>query len=542
MKKNFLFVVAATICFFVVGVVQAAINEPEAVPGEYVIQFEEGMTPQSFQTLGYDLRKNNISPIAVVKVPLVMTSAFVIQELKAQKGIKYIEPNYIYRPNRLPDDPEFHQLWGLKNDGGSDSALEIDIDAEEAWDIQTGNPELVMAVIDTGVDHSFEDLKDNMWVNPNEIPGNGIDDDENGFIDDVHGYDFDGEKGDPMDIQGHGTHCAGVIGGKGNNGIGISGVAWDIKIMAIKFLGFGGGTLENAVKSVDYARQMGADIMSNSWGGGGASDVLREAIERAHAEGILFVAAAGNNRSSNDNVPAYPANYETANVLSVAAIGRRGGLASFSNYGVETVDVAAPGVNIVSSTPRGYRSMSGTSMAAPYVSGIAALLLSQEPELTPEEMITRLKKTSKGIAGLRSRVASGGIVSAYYALLDEVAPVDENDPFYWETVSVSFESEHPYKDEFRESFEVTAPEGATHMSLYFDRFETEERFDKLIISDADGNEIATLSGSLDGSFSPVIPGNKAMLRFVSDRSTNFYGYSLTKVAYRVPGSEEDPEE
>ena len=212
-----------------------------------------------------------------------------------------------------------------------------DIDAPEAWEISTGadGPGIVVAVIDTGIDYTHPDLRDQMWVNPGEIPGNGIDDDGNGVIDDVHGADFANEDGDPLDDQKHGTHCSGTIAGVGDNGLGVAGVAWrGVRLMALKFLrASGSGRASDALRALNYAVAHGARIASNSWGGGASNSALRAAIERAEAAGVLFVAAAGNSGSNNDEDPHYPSSYDVGNVLAVASVTREGNLSSFSCYG-----------------------------------------------------------------------------------------------------------------------------------------------------------------------------------------------------------------
>ena len=239
---------------------------------------------------------------------------------------------------------------------------------------------MVVGVIDTGIDYKHEDLAANIWINPGEIPDNGIDDDNNGYVDDIHGINSITGSGDPMDDHYHGTHCAGIIGAVGDNGKGITGVNWTVKIIGIKFVSGGFGLDSDAVESINYAvglRNRGVNIrvLSNSWGGGGYSQSLLDAINQANTSGILFVAAAGNNSSDNDASLFYPASYDTLNVLAVASTDHNDNLSSFSNYGATTVDIAAPGSSILSTYPNNnYYSTSGTSMATPHVAGAAALL------------------------------------------------------------------------------------------------------------------------------------------------------------------------
>uniref|UniRef100_A0A7S4QRP1 subtilisin n=1 Tax=Alexandrium monilatum TaxID=311494 RepID=A0A7S4QRP1_9DINO len=330
-------------------------------------------------------------------------------------GEKFVMKDLSSPDQRFPNDVNFTSLWGMHE------LLDKDIDAPEAWKKFTGefSAGITVAVIDTGIDYTHEDLRDNIWVNPDEIPGNGIDDDGNGIVDDVHGADFANDDGDPMDDQKHGTHCAGTIAGVGNNGRGVSGVAWHgVRLMALKFLSAsGGGKTADAVKAIDYAAAHGARVASNSWGGGGSNAALRVAIERAEAVGMLFVAAAGNSRSDNDEDPHYPSNYPTDNIIAVASSTSKGKLSSFSCYGATTVDLAAPGSSIYSTTPKNhYQFLSGTSMATPHVTGLAALVWMYRPALSMmqvKDIILSSVETSKALEG---KVLTGGRINARKAL------------------------------------------------------------------------------------------------------------------------------
>jgi len=316
---------------------------------------------------------------------------------------------------KIPDDANFSKLWGMDHFG------DRDIDAVEAWKMFTGDSSrgIVVAVIDTGIDYTHPDLKDRMWVNPNEIPDNGIDDDNNGIVDDVHGADFANSDGDPMDDQMHGTHCSGTIAGSGNNGLGVAGVTWQgVRLMALKFLSAsGGGRTSDAIKALNYAVAMGARLTSNSWGGGGSSSAMRVAIERAERAGMLFVAAAGNEASNNDEVGSYPANYPSSSIISVASTTFKGKLSSFSNYGETMVDVAAPGSQILSSVPNGkYASLSGTSMACPHVSGLAALVWLYRPRLSAHQVKEIILNSAVKQHSLKGSSATEGIINARRAL------------------------------------------------------------------------------------------------------------------------------
>ncbi|MEO6098632.1 MAG: S8 family serine peptidase, partial [Fibrobacteria bacterium] len=288
----------------------------------------------------------------------------------------------------------------------------------EAWDTYTGDQNVIVGIIDTGIDYLHPDLVDNIWTNPGEIPGNGLDDDGNGYIDDVHGYDFANHDSDPMDDHYHGTHCAGTIAGSGNNGQGVAGVAWKAKLAALKFLDAGGfGSLEAAVEAVAYANAMDIPITSNSWSGGGFSQALKDVIDAGGERGFLFVAAAGNASNDNDQFPSYPATYESENIISVAATDSRDEMAFFSSFGATTVDLGAPGVDVYSCAPGGqYQYLSGTSMATPHVSGAAALLKSYNPQLGYAELKAALLAGVDPIPSLNGRVLSNGRLNVAKAL------------------------------------------------------------------------------------------------------------------------------
>lgn len=344
--------------------------------------------------------------------------------LSSNPEIEYIEPNYIISLNKVsapgdeaptPKDASFKKQWGMKN---SASATGEDINALRAWAITRGSKDVKIAVIDTGVDYSHPDLKDQMDVNVAELEGEpGVDDDNNGYIDDAYGYDFANKDGDPQDGHGHGTHCAGVIGAS-HNSIGVAGVMANVKIVGIKFLtDAGSGETIDAIASIDYAIKRGVHVMSNSWGGGDKEQSLEDAIKSAEAAGITFVAAAGNESANNDRTASYPANYDVSNVVSVGSYTSTGAKSSFSNYGVKSVHVTAPGSSILSTYKDGkYTTMSGTSMATPHIAGIVGLMLSAEPNLSPAEIRERLVRTSVKTTKLSTASLSGGRVDAYKAI------------------------------------------------------------------------------------------------------------------------------
>lgn len=524
--------------FATIGFSAFAATEPEAVPGEYIVKMK---TPVSFEKsavnvlsarLGASIK--SVMPehnLVVIKRASFESTKSVLKSVGNNSMVEYVEPNYIYRINKTPNDPMFGQLWGMSNA----KTAGVDISALKAWDIETGNRDIIVASIDTGVNYNHPDLKENMWVNEAEANGKaGIDDDGNGVIDDVYGYNAIDDSGNPLDDHGHGSHTSGTIGARGDDGKGIVGVAWNVRLMGVKFLSANGsGSLEGAIKAIDYATKMGAKIMSNSWGGGGFSQALLESIQRANDAGILFVAAAGNESNNNDSSPTYPATYDVPNVLTVAAVDDEGKMASFSNYGRLKVHVAAPGVNIYSSITGGeYDSWSGTSMATPHVSGIAALVMSHEPNLSAIEVRNRIIATAKPMSSLRGRVRSGGMADAYLALTNVTAPPDENDPANWtNSAAVSASSPHPYESNFNATYTVSVP-GAKQIALYFSKFDTEAKYDVVTIKDSTGKIVDQLSGNLDESYSSVIDGESATIEFTTDNSINKTGFDITKAAWR----------
>ena len=332
--------------------------------------------------------------------------------------LKLAEADYVISLSNTPNDPSYNELYGLHNQGQTGGASDADIDAPEAWAISTGSKSITVGVIDTGIDYNHPDLASNIWINPNEIAGNGIDDDGNGYIDDIHGWDFVNDDNDPMDDNSHGTHCAGTIGAVGNNGTGIVGVCWNVSLAGIKFLsGSGSGYTSDAIASVLYATSVNLDMTSNSWGGGGYSQALKDAIDDAASNNILFIAAAGNSSVDNDSIPHYPSSYDSENVLAVAATDHNDELAWFSCWGATSVDLAAPGVNILSTVPgNGYSSYSGTSMATPHVAG-AAVLKSLAPNLTSEQIIDQLMQSADELSSLDGLMVSGARLNVNKALV-----------------------------------------------------------------------------------------------------------------------------
>ncbi len=321
----------------------------------------------------------------------------------------------------VPNDPMFADQWALNNLGQDGGTKRADLDALKAWATTKGSDEVVVAVLDSGVDFTHSDLRENMWFRPDGVPQ--YVDDELGSFNDRHGFNGTDRIADPMDDNGHGTHCAGIIGAEGDNAIGVSGINQKIKIMPLKFLGRGGfGSTNDAIEAINYAidrKKNGVNIrvISASWGSTSKSRALEDTIRAAGNAGILFVAAAGNNGTNNDHRPHYPSNYDLPNIISVAALDRNDQLAGFSNFGLKTVHIAAPGKDILSTWLKdSYREASGTSMATPYVSGIAALIIASEPTITMKELRARILDSADGLDSLTGRVKAGGRICAANAL------------------------------------------------------------------------------------------------------------------------------
>lgn len=453
MKKNIFGKSALLFLFsFLLSVVFAGAAEAKKidlkndsyVPGQLIIKFKAGQSPDGSFLAGrglksadkilkrYELKSRMKAALEASGEDRLYISEktdasdlrSVLDMLNNDPRVEYAEPNYIIKANVIPNDPSFSSLWGMNNTGQTGGTLDADVDAPEAWNIQTGSASTVIGVIDTGIDYNHSDLAANIWTNPGEIPGNGIDDDSNGFIDDVHGWDFYNNDSNPMDDNGHGTHVAGTIGAVGNNGAGVAGVNWSVKIAALKFLNSSGsGSTVGAINAVNYANMMGFKVTSNSWGGGGFSQALYDAIAAANTNGDLFVAAAGNDGSNNDAVASYPASYDLPNIISVAATDHNDAIAYFSNYGLSSVDIAAPGVNIYSTTPGNtYGTKSGTSMATPHVSGVVGLVLAQFPSLDANGVKARILNGADPIPSLDGKILTGGRLNSYNALEEDSIP------------------------------------------------------------------------------------------------------------------------
>ena len=380
-------------------------------PTRMIVKFKEPEIEQLvFQSLHFKKSVRDLKSIGakVIQIPQGKNNLELLAHLGALKeleGVEYAYPDYKIRIATIPNDSKFGNQWDFHNTGATTSAgkgsIDADIDAPEAWEVSTGSRAVIVGVLDTGMNYDHPDLKENVWNNPGEIgtdssgndkSTNGIDDDGNGFIDDFRGWDFVGNDNDPLDENGHGTHTAGTIGAVGNNGIGVAGINWQVSLVPLQiFDSSGSGDLSGAMAALEYATKMGFPITNNSWGGGEYTAAFEDLLKANRDAGSLFIAAAGNNGSDNDANPFYPASFQVDNVISVAASDNNDRFANFSNFGKNTVHLAAPGVDIFSTYAwLDYYYESGTSMAAPHVAGAAALIKSIWPNLNYRKIKNRI--------------------------------------------------------------------------------------------------------------------------------------------------------
>jgi len=361
--------------------------------------------------------------LAVIDAPKALKHADINASLSKLPGFRFIEPDLAVTAQGLVNDTYFSVEWGLHNTGQSAGTVDADIDAPEAWDITRGDGSVIVGVIDTGVDYNHPDLAGAIFTNSRETDGDGIDNDANGYIDDTRGWDFANNDNNPMDDNGHGTHVAGTIAATGNNGTGVAGVV-NAKILPLKFLdALGSGSISAAIAAINYATKLNQSginirVTNNSWGAGGGSTALYDAIKANGDAGMLFIAAAGNGGAdgvgdNNDTTSNFPSNYALDSIVAVAATDRNDARASFSNYGATTVDLAAPGVAIASTyTGNQYVYLDGTSMASPHVAGAAALAFSYAPGATATQVKAAMLNGTDPIAAMSGTSVSGGRLNA----------------------------------------------------------------------------------------------------------------------------------
>ncbi len=453
MRKG-LYYIGLGLVVFVLSTAFRTQTVPETKSGELLVRFKDVSAVSSVLSRYNAQKLQTIDKLNMLHLRLKPEQDLqsVIAELNKNQNVHYAEPVYIYKATVSPDDPQFGNQWGFQNTGQDGGTAGADVRAVQAWDVTKGSRDVIVGVVDTGIDYTHEDLKDNIFVNPaedawadphNPATGNGVDDDGNGYIDDWKGWNFKDETNNALDDNMHGTHCAGVIGASGNNNTGITGLNWNVQMMPLKFLDqMGYGNSADAVKAIIYAADMNVHVLSNSWGGTGFSQALMDAVRYALDKDVLFVAAAGNGGVDTDVTPEYPACYDVANVISVAASDHNDKRAIWggggggdncgivcssayaalpgSNYGLSTVDLAAPGKEIYSAIPgNGYGNLTGTSMATPFVAGAAALVLAKKPDFIALEVKDRLLSTVDKLSAFDGLIKSGGRLNVAAALADD---------------------------------------------------------------------------------------------------------------------------
>jgi thermitase len=401
--------------------VAASFPRPDGPPAadRLLVKFQPNTTTATDDSLlaatGTSILSAFPDGLTVVETGLSIDPAQALQQFKSSPLVVYAEPDSTLKvadtadtlptvAPSYPTNPAFGQQWGLNSPGN------MDIDAPEAWSVTTGNPSTIVAVIDTGVDLTNPAFAGRLWVNPTASRPRAT----------VFGWNFVSNNGNVQDKNGHGTHVSGILAATGNNGQNVVGVDWHAQIMPLKILdSTGSGSLDAAVSAVYFAADHGARVINASWGSSASDLALADAIRYADQKGVVFVNAAGNDGVNNDIVPTYPGSYRTPNTLVVAATDQNGGLAPFSNYGPQTVDLAAPGVAILSTYPRslgGHATLSGTSMATPFVSGVVSLLAGLHPNWTAEQLVQRVLATTKPLPSLAGKMVTGGIVDAAQAV------------------------------------------------------------------------------------------------------------------------------
>ena len=401
----------------------------QVIPNEVIVRWKLGVTSDERAAVRVQANAQIIREFRFIEAEHLKLADDAISRLQNDPRVEYIEPNQMIRPAIMPNDPRFSEQWSLQNTGQTGGTAGADIDAVPAWSVYTGDSNLLIGVIDSGIDYNHPDLTGNVWTNLGEIPSNGLDDDNNGYVDDIHGYDIVNDDGDPWDDLYHGTHVSGIIAASGNNGVGISGVNWQAKLVGIKiFDKCGFGSVADGVAAFEYALAVGVRLTNNSWGYTGApNQALIDAINACAEAGQICVAAAGNFNQDTDAFPFYPSSYDLPSIISVMATDHNDTKPTFSNYGLVTVDLGAPGVNILSTESSevggGYGIRSGTSMACPHVAGAVALAMGLFPSATSVQIKKFILDGVDALPSLSGKCVTGGRLNLLQSITAPVTSV-----------------------------------------------------------------------------------------------------------------------
>ncbi|MBL6990793.1 MAG: S8 family serine peptidase [Bacteriovoracaceae bacterium] len=541
--------------------------------GEYIVKLVDDphLVTKQYLEETLQLKVSEILPgkshLIVVKVDNSKKKS--LKTIKGHPLVKYIVPNKkIIRKTPKPfmlrnksmftDDDAFAKQWGLINVGqprrsGVKGVEGVDINITKAWEYSAslGVPsEILVAVVDSGINYNHPDLKNNIWVNQLEKNGlAGKDDDQNGYVDDIYGYNFAYKNNDPMDDHGHGTHIAGIIGAQRNNSLGIAGISGNVKMMAIKWLNsHNQGYNSEAIKGVEYAIANGAKIINCSWGEEQEdfvdleNDPLKEVMVRAQQAGVLIVAAAGNEASTNDTAGMLPASYKLDNIISVAAINNGGKLVTpmnnehpeviwGSNYGKNSVHIAAPGYEVLSYAINELEEVDGTSMATPHVTGVASLIWGHDPQISAFEVRRRILTGARHRRSLRKLLITGGMLDAYSALANIDGAIDENDPINWESQVKKLSTPHQYPDNWQHTYKVKIP-NAKKIAVHFVRFSFDSS-DKVIFRDSNMNVLKEkILGTKVDIISPIATGDTLYIEIKTDQERHRYGFDIDMVYYK----------
>lgn len=525
---------------FILFLTLTAAEARTRIPGEWILTFERESRSNSWDVIRTQMRShyNFIRNFG----PKQRHALFSYNGKKSSipfrlpNGVK-VQPNFTY--SLLEADPDFGRQWALKNFGqeiGSSGkgVAGADLDAVRAWDLFTGNRSQLIAILDTGIEAQHPDLQRNNWKNEKEVPANGVDDDGNGFVDDTNGWNFVDQNSNTHDENSHGTMVAGIIGADTENGKGVRGVLKETSMMTLKILDENGtGTTERAISAIEYAVRKGAKIINASWGSRSYDPALYDSVRWAGDQGVLFITAAGNSANDNDNDPSpvYPASFKLSNLISVISTDNRDERSQTSSYGKETSHLAAPGVQIYSTTTdQGFRFGNGTSFAAPHVSAAAALLKGFTPNLSFLEVKERLLASTVPLHYYeRDRSQSGGKLNLWNALKN-IRPERHSEPKNWKRVTWNRATAHPYENFDTISWTVTHP-GATHLRVHFVKFQTEAAYDLLTLKDREGKTVRVYSGDLESFTSMDSLGDTLNLEFVADYVKSAFGLEIDYYEY-----------